>query len=236
MRNSRITWIRLAALLALLPAVPAFAYTVLTLDGHRIEALERPEVIGLQARLRLVPHGLLVVIHEERIDWKATEELNAASEPQRQILAVPADTVITGGESPAAPAAPAPPQQQAPIEHKITGSAPVRTPAATAPPDAAPPSVTPEALEELARLAEEQSRIMAILEQAMAQKTAIEEEAARIKNRPEAPASLSSEDIARLRELEKIALQTLESVRAAQERLQQIKVRLDQIKSAAPQN
>ena len=239
MRIDRTRGFRIAALLALLPAAPALAYTVLTLDGHRIEAVDKPEVIGLQARLRLMSNGLLVVIQEERIDWKRTAEINAGDESLRRPLVVPADTTLAEGQS-AQAAPPAPP-----IEIKIQGGAvaqaptppPAQTPGAVPGQAPMPPgTLAPEALEEPARLAEEQTQIASILEQAEAQKKSIDEEISRIKNRPEAPATLSSEDIQRLRELEKRSEQTRETIRAAQERLQQIKERVNQLKPAPASN
>jgi hypothetical protein len=221
------------ALMAQLPAAPALAYTVLTLDGKRIEAVEKPEVIGLQARLRLASNGLLVVIQEEKIDWKRTTELNAGDESQRRPLVVPADTTLAEGQSgQAAPPAP-------PIEIKIQGGpvaqAPAPAPSQTPVPEPTTPiAQAPETLEELARLNEELGQIVSILQAAEAQKKSIDEEVSRIKNRPEAPATLSSEDIARLRELEKKLDQTREGIRAAQERLQQIKERVNQLQPAQP--
>src|SRR5262245_31960603 len=197
--------LRIAALIALLPAAPALAYTVLTLDGHRIEALDKPEVIGLQARLRMAPSGLLVVILEERIDWKRTEQANAGTDPERKLLVVPADTQMAGSQPASTP------QPPAPIEMKIEGGAVAQS----APPAITPSELAPDAQEELARLADEQTRITAILEESQARKKSLDEETARIKNRPEAQASLSREETRRLRELEKQTSQAQEAIKAA---------------------
>lgn len=107
---------------AAMGAGAAHAYTIITRDGHRIEAQSPPEVRGLHAYMRLAPRGQLAIIQEERIDWARTEAANGR--PRR--IAVPADAQRAEG-SPDTPAA------TGPIEKKIVGKSP-----AAADPNAAP--------------------------------------------------------------------------------------------------
>jgi hypothetical protein len=53
-------------------------YVVITRDGHRIDAMEKPAEEGGRVKIRLSPSGQLAVVPTETIDWEATEKYNAA--------------------------------------------------------------------------------------------------------------------------------------------------------------
>ncbi|MFQ5700893.1 MAG: hypothetical protein ACE5HU_03515 [Acidobacteriota bacterium] len=77
------------------PARHGHPYTVITLDGHRFFAQEKPRIRGLQAFFRLVPNGQLATIKEELIDWDRTA---AANRPRRPI-AIRGDATLVQAET-----------------------------------------------------------------------------------------------------------------------------------------
>ena len=108
-KASRWTATLAAATVAAMCAGAAHAYTIITRDGHRIEAQSAPEIRGLQAYMRLAPRGQLAVIQEEKIDWARTQAANG----KPALIAVPADAQRAEGSS-EKPAAVAGPPAQAP--------------------------------------------------------------------------------------------------------------------------
>ncbi len=124
-----------AALAGLLLAAPALLvaaqgdafekpapWVVITTDGHRVDALARPERRGGRAFIRLAPHGQLTALPEASIDWEASERFNAprpapapvapiaVEEPPTPLAASvpgePVELTIIGAKMRAAPAAP----------------------------------------------------------------------------------------------------------------------------------
>lgn len=87
-------------------------YVVITRDGHRIDAMEKPAVEGDRVRIRLSPGGQLAVLPAESIDWEATEKYNAA----RAKPAVPAPEAAAPSTLPAAGKTPG-----KPIKFEIIG-------------------------------------------------------------------------------------------------------------------
>jgi archaellum component FlaC len=66
-----------AALAAGPSAPPDKPYIVITRDGHRIDAMEKPVIEGTHAKVRLAPRGNLALVPADSIDWPATEKYNA---------------------------------------------------------------------------------------------------------------------------------------------------------------
>ncbi len=131
----RMRPLRSAALAGLLLAAPALLmaaqvdpfekpapWVVITTDGHRVDALARPERRGGRAFIRLAPHGQLTALPEASIDWEASERYNAprpapapAAPVVEDVPAVPlaasepgepVELTIIGAKMRAAPAAP----------------------------------------------------------------------------------------------------------------------------------
>lgn len=112
-----------------LGAAEEAGYVLVTRDGHRIDAREKPAVEEGMVRIRLHPSGMLTVLHTDRIDWPATERFNENRAPAP---APPGKRPEPGREAPAA----GPGDVK---EMKITGSkfGQVREPAPAVEPDAA---------------------------------------------------------------------------------------------------
>jgi hypothetical protein len=87
-------------------------YVVITRDGHRIDAMEKPAVEGDRVRIRLSPSGQLAVVAAASIDWEATEKYSAA----RAKPAVPAPEAAAPSTLPAAGKTPG-----KPIKFEIIG-------------------------------------------------------------------------------------------------------------------
>ena len=82
MHRARSIYCALVTLAVVAAGVTAVdAYTVITVDGHRFEAVEKPEIKGTQAYMRLFPHGQFASIKEEQIDWKRTGAANREPQP-----------------------------------------------------------------------------------------------------------------------------------------------------------
>jgi len=179
-----------AALIGALACVEApAAYTIITRDGHRIEAEAKPEIKGLQAFLRLPPHSRLAVIQEEKIDWALT----TAANPPRPVLAVPADAKLAETPAPA-PAGP-------PIEVRIVGGT------------KAPHEVAPEADENseakkirdqegLINLQREYAKLKGLRDQADEQKKLVVSELDDLRSRQSDYAGDDNAQARRIRELE----------------------------------
>jgi len=52
-------------------------YVLITTDGHRIDAMEKPVVEAGSAKIHLSPTGQLTLYPAKMIDWPATEKFNA---------------------------------------------------------------------------------------------------------------------------------------------------------------
>ena len=158
-KASRWTATLAAATVAAMCAGAAHAYTIITRDGHRIEAQSAPEIRGLQAYMRLAPRGQLAVIQEEKIDWARTQAANG----KPALIAVPADAQRAEGSSEK-------PAATVPIEKKIVGKPPAAgepaEPAAVAgPPAQAPGAPAPgseQAQEAIAKLRAEHARLQSV--------------------------------------------------------------------------
>jgi len=182
---------------ALLAAKGADAYTIFTRDGHRIEAEAKPEIKGLQAFLRLPPHGRLAMIQEEQIDWARTEAANH----QRPLLVVPADAKLVE-EKKATP-------QPAPIEVRIVGGA------KAADETEKEPATNPDAKkihdqEGLINLQREYAKLQGLRGPLVDEKTAVEKELDGLKAKQTGYAGEDNADARRIRELED-RLRTLNS-------------------------
>jgi hypothetical protein len=83
-RRVHLTILLACLALALAAASPALAqgtgkaaYILIHKDGYRIDASEKPVVEGDSVKVRLFPTGLLTTISASKIDWEATEKINA---------------------------------------------------------------------------------------------------------------------------------------------------------------
>jgi hypothetical protein len=68
---------------------------VITRDGHRVDAMEKPVVEEGRVKIRLAPGGQLAVLFEDSIDWEATERFNAPR-PSRAKRPAPATGTRAG--------------------------------------------------------------------------------------------------------------------------------------------
>lgn len=172
----------------------AMAYTVITRDGHRIEAQARPEVRGPQAFMRLAPGGQLAVIADGKIDWQRTDAVNPTTGP----IAVPATAIMTE--------APDSHRSTKPIELKLYGGPAARTVAETPNPAAPKPQPKGNAGEAIINLQKEYAQVAAARDTEAAAKKMMEDELARLQARPVGYASETSSNEQRIRELtERIA-------------------------------
>ncbi len=174
---------------ALLGVQGTDAYTVITRDGHRIEAEAKPEVKGLQAFLRLSPHHQLAVIQEDQIDWARTEAAN----PARRLLAVPADTRLVEEKKPA--------QSTKPIDVRIVGGA---RSADQAQPDK---TLNPEAKkvhdqEGLINLQREYAKLQGLRDQSAGEKASLEKQLDEMRSKQTGYAGEDNAEARRIRELE----------------------------------
>ncbi len=148
-------------------------YVIITRDGHRIDAMEKPEVGEGRARIRLAPRGTLSFYPADSIDWGATEKFNAP-------LPAPEAASAAAAGAKVAPE-PAPVEPGKVIEMKIIGSArPVaaaatagEAPAALAP---AVPSDPNEVAALLATLAREFANLKKIQQDLSDSRTKLEQE------------------------------------------------------------
>jgi len=196
------------------------AYSVITRDGHRIEAVAKPEVRGLQAFMRLAPRGNLAVIQEEKIDWEKTEAAN----PQPGVIAVPSGSTLVEG----APAAP--------IELKIHGGPSARQASGSAEkqttdPDHPAASVGPSdihAQDAILALQREYGKISVLRNQALDEKKLHEAELAKLRENQVSPASEDSAASRRMQDLQRV----IDELGA---RASKLETRLDDIRSEVVQ-
>jgi len=189
-RRTRRLFAAATALMGALVCVEApAAYTIITRDGHRIEAEAKPEIKGLQAFLRLPPHGKLAMIQEEKIDWALTEAAN----PARPVLAVPADAKLAEKPKPA-PAGP-------PIEVRIVGGA---STSQEEPPKAEEKSEAKKIRDQegLINLQREYARLQGLRDQAAEQKQLVVSELEELRSQQAGYAGDDNSQARRIRELE----------------------------------
>ena len=171
----------------------AFAYTIVTRDGHVIEAQARPEIRGLQAIMRLAPTGQLAVISEGKIDWQRTDAHN----PNMAPIAIPAATMMTDSNAPKGTGKP--------IELKLYGGPTARVePGTVVVPSQQQPK--PNSGEAIINLQKEYAQVVAARDTEAAAKSMMEQELAQLRSRDVGYASETSSSQQRIRELtEKIA-------------------------------
>lgn len=174
----------MAAAIAL--SAPALAYTLLTRDGHRIEAKARPEIRGANVFVRLSPGGQLAVIPGDQIDWDATGKAN----PAPQTIAIPADAKL-------AIAAPEP----APVRIKGGGRKEVAAPVDETAPLVKGGSTEVVAQEGLIKLQKEYAFLQTQRDAAAARRLAHQEELAQIEAGSAIPAGSDNSAAKRLRTL-----------------------------------
>ena len=181
----------------------AHAYTIITRDGHRIEAQSAPEVRGLQAYMRLAPRGQLAVILEEKIDWTRTQAANG----KPALVAVPANA--QRAEAPSEK-----PVVTGPIEKTIVGkpatpSGSAEPPAVAGKPPQAPGALVPgseQAQEAIMKLREEQTRLTIAREKAFQERKLHEAELQALESREAGYAGTDNNVDRRIQELkERIA-------------------------------
>ena len=203
-----------------------FAYTVVTRDGHRIETQSKPEIRGIQAFMRLKPHGQLVVIHEERIDWARTEAVN---KPHQRVI-VPSRTKVAQEVLPAS--------HVQPIEHEILGGAREQTPAPATTPDVktaheteSTPEVVPtsRSSEALLLLNREYAKIRGLHERAFMRKQGLEDELAGLQSRQVGYASADQSERKLIRALQ----DKIEHIRS---RIGKYETRMNDIRGEAVQH
>lgn len=168
----------------------ALAYTVVTRDGHTIEAQARPEVRGPQAFMRLSPGGQLAVIAEGKIDWQRTDAVNPANRLTAPI-AIPASTMMTDGGAPRG--------DGKRIELKLYGSPSARVEAGTTAVGQAQPGTN--AGEAIINLQKEYAQVTAARDVEAAAKAMMEQELAQLQSRVVGYASETSANEQRIREL-----------------------------------
>lgn len=81
-------------------------YVVITTDGHRIDAMQKPEKTSGNVRIRLAPNGLLTLYPADKIDWAATERYNVPQPSPRAQQASGAEDdnlAAYAGKKPGAP-------------------------------------------------------------------------------------------------------------------------------------
>ena len=213
----RFVVVAAVALTAVSIGVPVSAYTVITRDGHLIQAVARPEIRGLQAYMRLAPHGQLAVIQEELIDWSRTD----ASNPAPQTIAIPADAKMAG--------------KGAPIEIKIKGNpaakdttAPEQTKQAQGE-KGKPATLSPEAQESLVKLQKEFALVAGARDGAAERKKALEAELAGLESKETGYASEDSAAARRLNELRQQIGQAGEEIARFEMRLADIRAEAIQL-------
>jgi len=184
MNNRIYRWATIAVAAALVSAGGGLnAYTVVTRDGHVIQAQARPEIRGLQAYMRLAPRGQLAVIQEEMIDWGRTDSAN----PAPQTIAVPADAKTAKG----APH---------PVEVRITGAPPAKVEAAPGTPGA-PQTPPANAAEAIVKLQKEFALVSSTRDAAVARKKALEAELAPLESREVGYVGEDNSNVKRMNEL-----------------------------------
>jgi len=220
-RRSSITRTLAATVIAVGVAAGASgpsAYTVITRDGHRIEAQAKPEIQGLQALMRLAPHGQLAVIQEERIDWARTEAANPPS-----VIAISSDTKIVEQT----PSSPAPRPQElkligAPRKQETTGAPVVPTPEAAS-------------QEAVAALQTEHEQVTASRDQEAEKKKALESELVELKTRQVAHAGDDLSTEVRIRELEGFISESADKINKFEARLNEIRAELAKLGGSVTQ-
>jgi len=200
------------------------AYSVITRDGHRIEAVAKPEVKGLQAFMRLAPRGNLAVIQEEQIDWARTEAAN----PRPGVIAVPSGATLAEG-------APAPEQ---PIELKILGGSAGRQAAGSAsqeqitdPHQPATPAQPADihAQDAILALQKEYGKISVLRDQALEERKLHETEVAKLRENQVSPASEDGPASRRMQELQRL-------IDDLSDRVSKLETRLDDIRNEVVQH
>ncbi|HEY3177017.1 MAG TPA: hypothetical protein VGK94_14780 [Candidatus Polarisedimenticolia bacterium] len=196
------------------------AYTVVTRDGHRIAVQSKPEIRGLQAFMRLAPHGQLAVMQEDLIDWAGTESANPI--PSR--IAVPSSTIMT--VVPAGPARTIEFNLKGNSASKGTGGESTERPAAPGEGSAEQKKVN--AQEAIIKLQKEYAQVASARDQEAASKKSWEEELAQLRAKEVGYASETNSTQQRIRELQQM-------IDAANSRIGQLDTRLGDIRSEAVQ-
>ncbi len=202
MRTTKAGILALGAAACLCGAVTQpLAYNVITRDGHRIVTTTQPEIRGIHVYMRLEPHGQLVVIQEDRIDWEKTRAVN----PSETAIVVPADTELVeerGTE-----------EAGAPIRHTIKGSrrpgtpeqeAAVATASPTSPRAGSAPADPndPYSAEALANLSREHAKLTSLRDEAQESLRVMENELEELRGRIVREAGSDGSDERRAQELQ----------------------------------
>ncbi|HZI92619.1 MAG TPA: hypothetical protein VFE84_00120 [Patescibacteria group bacterium] len=224
--------IALVTTAALSGGTNANAYTVVTRDGHIIQTQARPEIRGLQALMRLTPHGQLAVIQEEMIDWARTDAINPIS-PAPAAISLPDDVKTTQRAPESAPARP--------IRMKILGNSPSKstseTPTTPAETQNAQQTATTEgsadqkkinAQEAIIKLQKEYAQVNGLRASAAEKKQVLEAELADLQSKQVGYASEDSSSAKRIRELQ-------QEISAASEEIGRCESRLNDIRAEAVQ-
>ncbi len=198
---------------ALMGIARPLAYSVITRDGHRIEAVAKPEVKGLQALMRLAPRGNLAVIQEEQIDWVRTEAAN----PRPGVIAVPSGATLVEGA----------PNPDHTIELKILGGPAGRQAAGSEPEKQMPEPNQPADIhtqDAILALQREYGKIAVLRDQALEQRKLHEVEVATLRESQVSPASEDGPATRRMQELQRL-------IDELSNRVSKLETRLDDIRS-----
>jgi hypothetical protein len=214
-------------LCALLCAGSLGAYTIITRDGHRLEVKSRPEVREGQAFVRLMPHGQLAVLRQDKIDWARTDAANpGAPGGEAPAIAVTSDEKLVQS-TPATESAPSKPR-----EIKIMGGAAPKETAPTKPATAvaegsqAQKDVNKQ--EAIIKLQKEYADLAGVRETTLQQKHTHETELAELQAKQTVNAGGDNPEAKRIRELQDLISQ-------ANDQLNKLEIRMNDIRSEAVQ-